>query len=172
MNNLIKITKNELINQITDDNIFLFLKQHYYKDIFKLNETLKNNLINEISSNMIKKYYNDNCNNNNCNNDNCNGNNNDNCNNNDNNNNDKLIKLKENRLNYLKLSTNYYYQIYENKAILNIVYYNEKLFKEKLNEIKINYEKKYNKMDLYFKIFASINTFYLLILSFFVIYNK
>ena len=147
MNNFIKTTKNELVKQITDDNIFLVLKDHYYKDFLKLNESLKNNLINEITTDMIKKYYND-------------------FNQNDNNDN-KLIKLKENRLNYIKLSSIYYYQIYETKAILNIIYYNEKLFKEKLNEIKINYEEKYNKMNLYFKFFACINIFYLLFFWFF-----
>ena len=59
MNNLIKITKKELVNQINNDNIFLILKDHYYKDILKFNELFKNNLINEITTDLIKKYNND-----------------------------------------------------------------------------------------------------------------
>ena len=145
-NRLIKIAKNELLEQINNDNIFQCLKEHYYNDIIKSTETFKNSLKGEITDTVIKKYFETNYN--------YRDYNEDDIDNDENSFANKLIELKQNRLKYLKLASSLQYNNMSNKALISIIYKIEKDFNEKIIEIKKDYEKKYYNL---IKIFLSIN---------------
>ena len=148
MKPLLKIAKNEILEQINNDNIFDALKEHYYNDINKSTEIFKNTLKSEISDSMIKKYFETNYNYDDYN------DNDDNDDNDKNNFANKLIELKQNRLKYIKLASSLYYNTLPNKALISIIYKVEKDFNEKINAVKKDYERKYYNL---IKIFISIN---------------